>query len=72
MNEEIQLLMEELIMRRTQQKDYQSLENQIKCLRVRFENLKMVHANELQNEAANEQKRESMIQQLSNEIDQMH
>ena len=54
MNEEIQLLMEELIMRRTQQKDYQSLENQIKCLRVRFENLKMVHANELQNEAANE------------------
>ena len=31
--------MEELILRRTQQKDYQSLENQVRCLRQRFENL---------------------------------
>lgn len=39
MDIEIQQLMEELIMRRTQQKDYQSLEHQVRCLRQRFENL---------------------------------
>lgn len=39
MDEEIQQLMEELIMRRTKEKDYQSLEDQIRCLRQRFQNL---------------------------------
>jgi hypothetical protein len=40
MDEEIQRLMEELIIKRTQQKDYQSLDDQIRCMRQRFENLK--------------------------------
>jgi hypothetical protein len=39
MDEEIQRLMEELIMRRTQEKDFKSLEDQIRCLRQRFDSL---------------------------------
>ena len=39
MDESIMNLMEDLILRRTQQKDYQSLENQVKSLRIRFESL---------------------------------
>jgi hypothetical protein len=43
MDEKIQELMEELIMRRTQEKDFQSLEDQIRCMRQRFENLGNTH-----------------------------
>lgn len=43
MDEEIQQLMEELIMRRTQEKDFRSLEDQIRCLRTRFDNLGQEH-----------------------------
>ena len=39
--------MEELILLRTNEKDYKSLEDQIRCLRTRYENLGVDHENEV-------------------------
>ena len=72
MDEEIQNLMEELIMRRTQERDYQSLEDQIRCLRQRFENLGNENQNAARDQSDKENDRERQIAELSQQVDEMH
>ena len=68
MDEEIQNLMEELIMRRTQERDYQSLEDQIRCLRQRFENLGNENQNAARDQSDKENDRERQIAELSQQV----
>lgn len=72
MDEEIQRLMEELIMRRTQEKDFRSLEDQIRCLRQRFDNLGNDHAENSKQLTNDESARERLITELSAKVDEMH
>ena len=72
MDDEIQRLMEELIMRRTQEKDFKSLEDQIRCLRHRFDNLSADHQDSQQSQQYRESEREQQIEELSKEVDQAH
>jgi len=72
MDEEIQRLMEELIMRRTQEKDFRSLEDQIRCLRQRFDNLGNDHVETSKQLTDDETQRERQITDLSAKVDDMH
>ena len=58
MDEELMQLMESLIIKRTEQRDFTSLNQQIKSMRQRFENLKIQHEKEIQEEANAEGNRE--------------
>ena len=72
MDEEIQRLMEELIIRRTQQRDYQSLDDQIRCMRQRFENLKYDQEREINHGKEEVVAREKAIELSSQKVDDMH
>lgn len=59
-------------MRRTQERDFQSLEDQIRCLRQRFENLGSDNQKAARDQSDKENQRESEIQDLSQRVDEMH
>ena len=54
MEDEIRKLMQELLLRRTQEKDFKSLEDQIRCLRTRFDALGKDHAKANDDQTAKE------------------
>ena len=58
MDEEIQSLMQELLLRRTQEKDFKSLEDQIRCLRTRFDALGKDHSDISQEQSTKESRRQ--------------
>lgn len=61
MDDEIEHLMHELILRRTQEKDFKSLEDQIRCLKMRFDALDRTHKEKESEESFKSQTREEEI-----------
>lgn len=72
MDQEIQNLMAELIMLRTKEKDYVSLEDQIRCLRQRYINLGIDHEEEVRELHTKNDNAKDTLDERAKEIDELH
>ena len=64
--------MEDLIIARSRQHDFEVVQNQIVCLRQRFENMQLQMKDDQERQAEEERQRKKAMQDLSNVIDQLH